>query len=406
MSPDLKVEYCGVQFKNPLIVASATPTKNAEYMRKCAEAGAGGLISKTISPEKLAQQYSAPRFTVLHKSGWPKIYSNYSCEALSTIDVDDWFPEMVAAKKSCDEYNCTLVGSISGVSIPNWQELAKKMEDVGVPMIELNFGCPHPKDLGYKSGQVLGNSPDAAAEVVSAVVDSIRIPVFTKLTGEAVNIVEAAGKMKEAGAKGVTIINRYSSLDIDLPSGRPILHSAFAGIGGPWMRPIMLKWVAKIAQAHNIPISATNGIYTWRDFVKALMVGATTVQLCTAIIYGGKKFGIIDEILKGLTGFLIENGYSSVKDVIGLTLPQIVSWDKVDRESKPSSKVIDDLCDGCAICPNWCFKDAITMTGHEENAKAVIDTSKCEGCGLCPSLCPRNAIEIKGDAPVYLGDFS
>lgn len=405
MQPNLKVEYCGVRFKNPLIVASATPTKDAEYMRKCAEAGAGGLVSKTISPEKLAQRYSAPRFTVLHKSGWPEIYSNYSCEALSTIDVDDWFPEMVKAKKVCDEYDCTLVGSISGVSILNWQELAKKMEDVGVPMIELNFGCPHPKDLGYKSGQVLGNSPEAAAEVVSAVVDSIHIPVFTKLTGEAVNIVDAAGKMKEAGAKGVTVINRYSSLDIDLPSGRPILHSGFAGVGGPWMRPIMLKWVAKIAQAHGIPISATNGIYTWQDFIKAMMVGATTVQVCTAIIYGGKKFGVIGEILKGIASFLIENKYTSINELIGLTLPQIVSWDKLDRTSRPLSRVVNDLCNGCAICPNWCFKDAIKIVGRGENAKAIIDSEICEGCGLCPSLCPSNAIEMIGDVPVYLGDF-
>ncbi len=406
MKPDLNVEYCGVKFKNPLIVASATPTKNAEYMRKCAEAGAGGVISKTISPEKLAQRYSAPRFTVLHKRGWPEIYSNYSCEALSTIDVDDWFPEMVKAKKACDEYNCTVVGSISGISIPNWQELAKKMEDVGVPMIELNFGCPHPKDLGYKSGQVLGNSPEAAAEVVNAVVNSVSIPVFTKLTGEAVNIVESAGAMKAAGAKGVTVINRYSSLDIDLPSGRPILHSAFAGVGGPWMRPIMLKWVAKIAQAHGVPISATNGIYTWQDFVKAMMVGATTVQICTAIIYGGKKFGVIEEILQGLENFLIENNYSAARELIGLTLPQIVSWDKVDRTSKPTSKVDNNLCDGCAICPNWCFKDAIKMIGKGDDAKAIIDPLKCEGCGLCSSLCPRDAIELKGDVPVYLGDFN
>lgn len=406
MKPDLSVEYCGVKFKNPLIIASATPTKDAEYMRKCCEAGAGGLISKTISPEPLAQKYSNPRFTVLHKSGWPKIYSNYSTEFLCTYTPEEWWPQMVAAKKVCDEFGTVLVGSISGVSIDNWKELAKKMEDIGVPMIELNFGCPHPKDLGYKSGQVLGNSPDAAAEVVNAVVNSVHIPVFTKLTGEAVNIVESAGKVKAAGASGVTVINRYSSLDIDLKTGRPILHSAYAGVGGPWMRPIMLKWVAKIAKEHGIPISATNGIYTWEDFTKALMVGATTVQICTAIIYGGKKFGVVKDILDGFEQYLIDNNISAARDIIGKTLPQIVTWDKVDRDSKSWSKVDPDKCDGCGLCPNFCFKDAITMVGSGENAKAVIDVSKCEGCGLCPSLCPVDAITIKGDNPIFLGDFS
>ena len=172
------------------------------------------------------------------------------------------------------------------------------------------------------------------------------------------------------------------------------------------MRPIMLKWVAKIAKEHHIPISATNGIYNWEDFTKAMMVGATTVQVCTAIIYGGKKFGVVKEILEGFENYLIENNIPAARDIIGKTLPQIVTWDKVDRATRAKSTVDPEKCNGCGLCPNWCFKDAITMVGEGKDAKAVIDHNKCEGCGLCPSLCPEDAVTIKGDTPIFLGDFA
>ncbi len=271
MKPNLAVEYCGVKFKNPMVIASASPSKNGEYMRRCAESGAGGVIAKTFSPEPLAQKYVSPRFTVLHKKGWPNIYSNYSCEFLATYDTEQWMREMEIAKKECDARNCTLVGSISGNSRESWAELGKRMEDTGVPMIELNFGCPHPKDLGYKSGQELGNSPEAAAEVTNIVCSAVKIPVFVKLTSEAVSIVDVAGRCKAAGAKGFTVVNRFSALDVDIETGRPILHGGYAGVGGPWMRPITLKWIAKIASAYHMPISATNGIFSWEDVIKCIM---------------------------------------------------------------------------------------------------------------------------------------
>ncbi len=405
MKPNLRVEYCGVKFKNPMIVASASPSKNGEYMRRCAESGAGGVIAKTFSPEPLAQQYVSPRFTVLNKKGWPHSYSNYSCEFLATYDTDQWFNELKIAKKFCDELDCTLVGSISGNSLPTWRELAKRTEDLGLPMMELNFGCPHPKDLGYKSGQELGNSPEAAAEVTRAVCDAVGIPVFVKLTSEAVNIVDVAGRCRDAGASGFTVVNRFSALDVDIETGRPLLHGGFAGVGGPWMRPITLKWIAKIAAATGMPISATNGIFSWEDVIKAMMCGATTIQTCTALMYGTRQFGEISVFLEGVEKYLVDHGIKDINSLKGITLPQITTWDKVDRESKAISEVDADKCTGCGLCPKWCFFDAIEMVPEGDRKVSAIDPAKCDGCGLCAALCPAGAISMKGPKPVFLGDF-
>jgi len=406
MAPNLSVNYCGVNFKNPMVIASASPSKNGEYMRRCAESGAGGIIAKTYSPEPLAQQYVSPRFTVLHKKAWPHNYSNYSCEFLATYDTDQWMREMEAAKKACDELNCTLVGSISGNTLESWDYLAKRMEAIGLPMLELNFGCPHPKDLGYKSGQELGNSPEAAQEVTRVVCEAVKIPVFVKLTSEAVSIVDVAQRCKEAGAAGFTVVNRFSALDVDLATGRPLLHGGFAGVGGPWMRPITLKWIAKIALATGLPISATNGIFSWEDVIKSIMCGATTVQTCTALMYGKKQFGEVAEFLNGVENYLVERGLDDLAQLRGVTLPQIISWDKVDRDHKAISVTDEDKCVGCGLCPKWCFYDAIEITEKNGKKKSVIDGAKCDGCGLCAALCPADAISMKGEVPIYLGNFN
>ena len=322
---DLSVQFAGMRFKNPIIVASATPSKDAKYMLRCCESGAGGIIAKTVTFEEKLQHYVSPRFTVLHKRGWPWIYSNYSAEFLATYTPEQWLRELTQARTYCDEHDVRLIASISGDTLEHWAELARMMEEVGADAIECNFGCPHPRDLGYKSGQELGSDPEAAAQVTKIVADAVKIPVGIKLTAEAVDPVLVAGKVRAAGAAYVTAINRFPALDIDLDTGRPLLHSSYAGVGGPWMRPIALKWISKIARAVDVPISATNGVASWRDVVKMMMVGAGTVQTCTAIMYGTKGFGHVGDFLKGLERYLDGHAYTSPKDIIGLTLPQLLS---------------------------------------------------------------------------------
>jgi dihydropyrimidine dehydrogenase (NAD+) subunit PreA len=397
---DLSVEFAGMKFKNPIIVASATPSKDAKYMKRCCEAGAGGIIAKTVTFEEKLQHYVSPRFTVLHKRGWPWAYSNYSAEFLATYTPEQWVGELEEAMKACREHDVRLVGSISGDTLENWAKLARMMEATGVDALECNFGCPHPRDLGYKSGQELGADPDAAAAVTKIVVDEVTIPVGIKLTAEAVDPVLVAGKVRAAGAAYVTVVNRFPALDIDIETGRPLLHSTYAGVGGPWMRPITLKWISKVARAVDVPISATNGVFTWEDVVKMIMVGAGTVQTCTAIMYGTKQLGVIDDFLKGLNKYLDGHGYASPKDIQGITLPQLLPWDAIKREAKHISSVNKDKCNACGFCKRWCFYDAVSF---DENKKAQIDPALCDGCGLCPSLCPKDAISMEGK--VFLGNF-
>ena len=404
MKPDLSIDVCGIRHKNPIVVASATPSGNFDKMKYCCDKGAGGIIAKTYTPEPLLHKYVSPRFTVLHKKGWPNNFSNYSCEFLAQYDCDEWAIELEKSAKYCREQDVVLYGSLSGDTLEAWENMAKQSEAAGCHALELNFGCPHPKDLGYLSGQELGNNPDAAAAVTKVVCDAVKIPVFVKLTSEAVNPVVSAQKCRDAGARGLTIINRYAALDIDIEAGgRPLLHSSFAGVGGPWMRPILLKWLVKIGRAVDLPMSATNGIWGWEDVVKAIMCGASTVQTCTALMYSRKGYDMLQEYVDKLAAYMESHGYETVESMRNITEPQVLSWDKVDRDAVNHSECDVDKCKACGMCHNWCFRGAIS---YDDNKKAHIDPTKCDGCGLCPSLCPAGAIKLVGEKPHYLGDFN
>jgi dihydroorotate dehydrogenase (fumarate)/dihydropyrimidine dehydrogenase (NAD+) subunit PreA len=154
-----------------------------------------------------------------------------------------------------------------------------------------------------------------------------------------------------------------------------------------------------------MPISATNGIFSWEDIVKCIMCGATTVQTCTALMYGSRQYGEVDVFLKGIEKYLVDRKISDINKLRGITLPQIIPWDKVDREHRAICKAHEEKCTGCGMCPKWCFFDAIRIEERNGKKKSIIDPLKCDGCGLCAALCPADAIEMKGDVPVYLGNF-
>ncbi|KXA95199.1 dihydroorotate dehydrogenase [candidate division MSBL1 archaeon SCGC-AAA259I09] len=404
-NPDISVEVCGLRFKNPIVLASATPTKSPEKMLKGMKKGAGGVIAKTVTDEPLLQKYVRPRFTVLHKSGWPQVYSNYSCEYLYPGTPEEWLDELEKTKEYAEKYDSVLIGSVSGRTVEKWAEMARKTEEAGADIIEMNFGCPHPKSgkkMEHKEGTEIGQDPEMAAEITKAVKNETSVPVFAKLTPENTRVEDVTKKVEKAGADGVTAINRFQALDIDIEAeGRPLLHGDYAGVGGPWMRPLTLKYLTRVAKEVDLPISATNGVSTWKDVVKMIMCGATTVQTATAIIYGGKGYDPVEQFNNNLEEFMAEHSYSSIEDMCGVTLDKIIPFEDVEREPDVWSEVVQEECTQCGLCENWCFYNAI----QSSEDRVGIEKEKCDGCGLCVSLCPQSAIEMKGETPVYFGDF-
>jgi len=384
---DLTVEFSGVTFKNPILASPGPPTNNLRRIRKCVENGVGGVVFKTAVSNSLEimRKWPRPRFKLLKWDvdiPWkvPSSFVLYSIEQGYHGNMEAYCRELEEIKRTVD---VPVGGSIACVSHEEWTSAAKMIEKAGADFLELDISCPHEPE---HEGRVYFK--DVVSEVVKVVADAVNIPVIPKLTFQVEDLVSIAKTAEKAGARGITIANRIAGIDIDVKKAKPIMHGSYAGMGGPWSIYYGLRWVSEIAPNVSIPISATGGIMSSEDVIKYLMVGATNVQICTSIIVSG--YEVIGKLVGDLEEFMDENGYSSVQELIGIALPNIVPLDKIEREPPVNAEVDHSKCIGCGFCVARCLYEAISIS----EGKASVDKDKCDGCGLCADFCPVKAIKM------------
>jgi len=392
---DLSVNFAGVKFKNPIVMASMTFGWSGEALKKAGLAGAAGVVCKSIgSPAETFEHPKCGRMVLYRYNGIPIGMQNN--EIFSTTQVDEWINREL---KIGAEGGARMVVSI--VANPNPADtaaLAKKVAKTGlVDIFELNVSCPMPQ-VGV--GMNIGKSPELSAEQVKAVKDACPdIPLMPKMTPNVSDIASVAKACEDAGADAITATNSVQALvGVDVETGVPLLP-AFGGYSGPVVHPIMLRCVAQIAQAVKIPISGIGGISTWRHAVEMMMVGATTVQVGTAIIWQG--YQIIGEIVKGVEAFMERKGYKSPHEFIGIALRHLTTTEEMAKRPPKVSEIDLDACIGCGVCARVCGYDAIEI---QEGNKPKVSIEKCDGCGLCAQFCPTSTINLidKGEARARL----
>jgi dihydroorotate dehydrogenase (fumarate)/dihydropyrimidine dehydrogenase (NAD+) subunit PreA len=408
----LEVEFCGVKFKNPFIVSSATPTKTADYMRRSFESGAGGIVVKTLFTDEMngeaMRHYVRPRFTVLQKKGYPQVYTNYSSEFAAEYGPEEWMKHIKKAKRHAEENKSVLIGSVTELDAERLAKYGKMHEDAGCDILETwMYCCPNLSGSAVASEGDVASNPQLWIPLLTKLRESVNIPIYCKIGAEngMRGIMEGARAVKESGISAVTISDRMQSLEVDLETGRPLLCGGFSGFGGPWMRPLIQKFTARVIKEYGLQVAVSGGFHTWQNAVKGIMVGATLVQTCTEIMYGRKGYGAISSFIKGTERYLSDKGYSSLDDIRGKTLDQIRTFDTLQRTPKGEiwAEVDEEKCASCGQCKHHCFYDAIT---YDEAGIASVDRKRCDGCGLCIALCPEDAIAMKGSVEVFLGDFT
>lgn len=386
---NLEVEFAGVKFRNPLILASATPGWDGERSNLAWKAGAGGVVPKSFAPpEKWAQHPRCGRMKLI-KHGKQRI-GMVNIELYTTRALQDWLANEL--DKACEGNNRIIASVVAHPDPEDTGRNARIIEDTGkVVMFEINVSCPMPADED-KVGFQMGNDPETCYRQVEAVKKAVSLPVGIKLTPTSHNMVPMAQAAEQAGADFLTIANSIRSFaGVNIDTGLPKL-AAYGGYSGPAIKPITQRHVSEVARAVRIPISAVGGISTWEDVVEYVMLGATTVQICTSIMWQG--YGHFQEILKGLAGYMEREGLDSWESIRGKALPYIVSIEDLAKEPPLMAQVDPEKClnlkkGGCELCGKVCFYGAIAfaprMTLHREN---------CDGCGLCAEICPVGALEL------------
>ena len=401
---DLSVTFAGLKFKNPLIVASATPTRDFNAMEKSIKSGAGGLVGKTPSFDYIERVSPSPCFYIMYpdQARVGRLYSLYTTEQLCEFEPEEYAKQIKALKPVADDHNCKIISSIMSGTLEQW----KRMTEMYAPfshMLELNLACPYGAELAGEEakGCLISASPVLARNVIKAVRETTDLPIIAKLSVEAGDITPVCKSIyDEKLADAVHLTHRFTGLEIDINTGKPILSGSLSGYGGPWMSPISRKWVARASQitGGGLDICGGGGIDNWRDAIAHIMAGAKTIQMAAApIIFG---YEIFEETLEKMDAFLDHHQYPSIEAIKGIALPHLKTLDQVVRRDrfKPTAVVVRKNCTACGQCYKVCFYEAIQF---KKGKKASIDPKTCQGCGLCTQVCPKDAINLTIDGEIY-----
>ncbi len=396
---DLTTNFAGIKSPNPFWVASGPPSNTAHQAHRAFEAGWGGVVWKTIGDPivNVASRYSALNLAGMRMVGFNNI------ELISDRSPETNFREITEVKRRWP--NHAVIASLMVDTRERWHEFVKRSADCGADGIELNFGCPHGMcERGM--GSAVGQNPEVAETIVGWVMEAATIPVIVKLTPNITNVVFAARAAKRAGADAISLINTINSitnvnLDTLVPEPFVAGRSSHGGYCGPAVKPIALNMVhACAADAEvNLPISGIGGIGSWKDAAEFVALGASTLQVCTAIMHYG--FRIVEDMADGLSAYLDSKGMRSLADLRGRAVPQVGDWQQLDLHYKRVARIDYEKCIGCNLCHIACEDgahqciDLVDSTPYGLGPGRVpgkpvpkVRENDCVGCNLCSIVCP------------------
>jgi len=387
---DLRTNLAGIASPNPFWLASAPPTNSGYQVMRAFEAGWGGAVWKTLG-DPIVNVTS--RFSGLNAAGY-RMFGMNNIELITDRPLEENCREIVEVKKRFPD-RAIVVSLMMECKRERWRELVARVEQTGCDGLELNFGCPHGmSERGM--GSAVGQDPELIEEVTAWVVEATRIPVLVKLTPNVTSIKHMGRAARRGKAAGISLINTINSLmGVDLETWNPIPHvdgkSSHGGFCGPAVKPIALNMVGECARDSEIgiPISGIGGIATWRDAVEFMLMGATTVQVCTAVMHHG--FRIVDDMIEGLNNYLDARGITSLNEIVGKTVPKFVDWNDLNLDYKIVARIDQNLCIHCNKCYIACEDAAhqcIDRIPRNGTTDCVVDESHCVGCNLCQMVCP------------------
>ena len=384
---DLRINFAGIHSPNPFWLASAPPANSGDQVMRAFDAGWGGAVWKTLG-EPITNVTS--RFAAVEYAG-KKVMGFNNIELITDRPLDINLKEIREVKRRFPHH--AVVVSLMVETRSQWQDIIRAVEDTGADGLELNFGCPHGMcERGM--GSAVGQEPKVLQEITGWVKEYARTPVLVKLTPNIGDITEPGIAAALGGADGLSLINTIKSLigvDIDRFTPYPSVagQSTNGGYCGPAVKPIALHMVGALAREPQIriPISGIGGISNWRDAVEFILLGATSVQVCTAVMHHGYR--IIEDMLEGLETYMDEKGFRSVHEMVGKAVPNFVDWGDLDLNYRIVAKINPDLCIGCQKCVVACH-DGAHQCIHMDAGITVprVDEPECVGCNLCQIVCP------------------
>jgi len=301
---DLSIDFCGVKFKNPTVLASGVLGVTAACLKNVIRNGAGGVTTKSIWLEEHPGHKNPTMFGTEH----------YFMNAVGLSDAGfekaqkETFPEYLKDKPA------PIIANIVAGKIDDFGELAEKVSGINPDIIEVNISCPNVEDEFGKPFACSIADASKVTEVVRAKTDK---PVIIKLSPNVSNIGEIAKACADKGADGFCCINTVGpGLAIDIDVRKPILANKVGGISGPAIKPVAVKCVNDVFKATGLPIVGTGGIMTGRDAIEIMMAGARLVGMGTMVYY--REVEGFGEVVKEMEEWCEKEGIKDLEEIIGI----------------------------------------------------------------------------------------
>ncbi|CAK7085306.1 dihydroorotate dehydrogenase [Tissierella sp.] len=295
-----KVNICGVELKNPVIAASGTFGFGREFEEYFSIEKLGGISTKGLTLNKRdgnkgIRIYETPS-GLMNSIG----LQNPGVRGF----IEDELPFL-------EKKDTVILANLGGSTLDDYLQGIELLNNTSVHFIELNISCPNVKE----GGMAFGIKCSTASEVVKEAKKLSKKPMIVKLSPNAENIKDMAYTCVEAGADGLSLVNTFNALAIDIYGRRPIFNNITAGLSGPCIKPIALRMVYEVNQVVDVPIIGIGGITTAEDAVEFIMAGATAIQVGSGNFI---KPDISVDIIRGIEDFMNKEGIKSLEEIRGI----------------------------------------------------------------------------------------
>lgn len=295
-----KVKIAGVEFKNPVTVASGTFGHGEEFADLVDINRLGAVTTKGVA--------NIP----WEGNPTPRIAETYggmlNAIGLQNPGVDTFIERDL---KFLKEKDTKIIVNVCGRSISDYVETVERLSDEDVDMFEINISCPNVSHGGI----AFGTNVDSVKEITSQIKAHSKKPIIMKLSPNVTDITEIAKGAEAAGADALSLINTITGMKIDINKRCFAIANKTGGMSGPAIKPIALRMVYQVANAVKLPIIGMGGISTPEDAIEFLLAGATMVSVGTANFINPNASILVAE---GIEKYLENNGFKDVNEIIGL----------------------------------------------------------------------------------------
>jgi len=300
---NLNVKYLGLDLKNPIIAGSCGLTNSIEHLKAIEHAGAGAVILKSIFEEEIYLEF-AHEFSKLGPMDNNLEFLDYYDYQIKKNNLKRYLSLIKEAKK---ELSIPVIASINCLSSQEWGFFAKKVEDAGADAIELNMFI-----LPTNLSQTSGDNESMYFDIVSRIASKINIPISLKISPYFSNLGGIIRDLSFSEIKGLVLFNKFYSPDVDIDQQK-IVGSDILSHSNDYK--LSLRWIGMMANRVNSDLSASTGVHDWQTVVKMLLVGATTIQVVSALYQDG--FSVITDMVHNLEKWMETNGYASISEFRG-----------------------------------------------------------------------------------------